>query len=118
MYRYKKAKQTTLEINKGYQGETIEQKVNRIVNNKEPIEDSAPLIYTDRKEGVLPDYNPRADRWDAALDAMDAVSRSHKAKRLENLKAREEKKAENTNKTEGQSTQDTKANPGGETPKA
>lgn len=115
MYRYKKAKQTSLEVNKGYQGETIEAKVNRIVNNKEPIEDSAPLIYTDRKEGVLPDYNPRADRWDHALDAMDAVAKSHRAKRLENLKAREE--AQNTKETAGQSTQGTEGNTGAQTPK-
>ena len=31
-----------------YEGETIEQKVNRIVNNNEPITDGAPIIFTDR----------------------------------------------------------------------
>ena len=37
-----------------YEGETIEQKVNRIVNNNEPITDGAPIIFTERKDGVLP----------------------------------------------------------------
>ena len=32
-----------------FEGETIETKVNRIVNNGEPIKDGAPIIYTERK---------------------------------------------------------------------
>jgi hypothetical protein len=30
-----------------FEGETIEEKVERIVTNKEPISDGAPMIYTD-----------------------------------------------------------------------
>ena len=36
-----------------YEGEYIEEKVARVVENKEPIEDGAPIIYTERKNGVL-----------------------------------------------------------------
>ena len=43
--------------------------------------DGAPPIYTDRKEGVKEAYNIRTDRWDIAVNAMDAVSRSKAAKR-------------------------------------
>ena len=32
-----------------YEGETIEHKVQRIVLNKEPIEDGAEIIYTEKK---------------------------------------------------------------------
>ena len=42
-----------------FEGETIETKVNRIVNNGEPIKDGAPIIYTERKDGVLPEYDIR-----------------------------------------------------------
>ena len=52
-----------------YEGETIEAKVNRIVNNGEPITDGTPIIYTERKDGVLPEYDIRTDRWDIAIDA-------------------------------------------------
>lgn len=103
MYKYKKAGQTDLKVNKSYKGERLEQKINRIVNNNEPIEDSSPLIYTERKDGVLPAYDIRTDRWDVAIDAMDKVDKAHQAKRMENLKSREEEGKQN--ETKGQSTQ-------------
>lgn len=82
MYRnYRQNKKETLKHNKSYEGETIEQKVFRVTNNKEPIKDGAPLTYTDRSEGVKPSYNIRTDRWDVAADAMDKVTKAIIAKR-------------------------------------
>lgn len=57
-----------------YEAESIEEKVRRIVDEKEPIEDGAPLIYQPRKDGVKPEYNIRTDRWAVAIAAMDKVS--------------------------------------------
>lgn len=68
-----------------YEGETIETKVARIVQEKAPITDGAPIIYTDRKEGVLPAYNVRTDRWDIAENAMDKVNAAKMAKRENNF---------------------------------
>lgn len=62
------------------EGETIETKVRRIVENNEPITDGAPIIYTSREDGVLPAYNIRTDRWDVAQAAMDAVNQANLAK--------------------------------------
>ena len=53
----------------------MEKKIERIVSNKEPIKDGAPIIYTNRAEGVKPEFNIRTDKWEVALDAMSAVSR-------------------------------------------
>ena len=75
-----------LNINFSYEGETIETKVRRITESKEPITDGAPVIYTDRKDGTRPEFNIRTDRFDIALDAMDYVNRSRTAKRLEVVK--------------------------------
>ena len=72
---------TPIERNVSIEGESIEEKVDRIVNNGEPIEDSAPIIWQERREGVLPEYNPRTDRFDLALDAMEAAAKSHIAGR-------------------------------------
>ena len=55
------------------EGEYLEEKVRRITENGEPIEDGAPIIYTERKYGVNPAYNIRTDRWDIAQDAMEQV---------------------------------------------
>lgn len=72
---------TSIECNESLEGETIEQKVERIMSNGEAIEDVAPLIYTERADGVQPQYDIRTDRWDVAIDAMDYVTKSEIAKR-------------------------------------
>jgi hypothetical protein len=51
------------------------------VNENEPISDGAPRIFTERKDGVQAQYDIRTDRWEVAVDAMDAVAGSLKAKR-------------------------------------
>lgn len=92
MYKQNKITPSTLNVNESYEGETIEQKINRIVNNKEPITDGAPLIYTERKDGVQPAYDIRTDRWEVAVEAMDAVSKTHTAKREQRIKDTQAKK--------------------------
>lgn len=70
-----------IKTNYEYQkGESIENKVRRITENNEPITDGAPIIYTNREDGVLPAYNIRTDRWDIAQAAMDAVNQANLAK--------------------------------------
>lgn len=61
-------------------GESIENKVRRITENNEPITDGAPIIYTNRDDGVLPAYNIRTDRFEIAQAAMDAVNQANLAK--------------------------------------
>lgn len=68
-----------------FEGESIEEKVRRIVENNEPIKDGAPIIYTERKDGVMPAYNVRTDRFDVAIMAMDAVNKAKIAKSMNNL---------------------------------
>lgn len=81
---YKKLKATKSSITRkdiSFVGESIENKVYRITNNKEPIKDGAPIIYTERKEGVLPQYDIRADRFEVAIEAKDMSQKSHIASR-------------------------------------
>jgi hypothetical protein len=63
------------------EGERIEHKVERLISNKEPIKDGAPLIFTEAKDGVQSAYNIRTDRWEIATEAMDLVHKSKTAKR-------------------------------------
>lgn len=70
-----------IKTNYEYQpGESIETKVKRITENNEAIKDGAPIIYTNREDGVLPAYNIRTDRWEIAQQAMDAVNQANLAK--------------------------------------
>ena len=47
-----------------------------MTQNNEPIGDSAPLIYTPRKDGVIAAYDIRTDKWDIALEAMSKVNQT------------------------------------------
>jgi hypothetical protein len=91
MYKKNTPNETNYHINESYVGETIETKIRRIVDNKEPITDGAPLIYTERKKGVEPQYDIRTDRFEIAIEAMDLVNKTHQAKREERQKLRDEK---------------------------
>ena len=64
-----------------FEGESIEKKVSKLIENNEPITDGAPLIYTERKEGVIPAYDVRTDRFEIAVEAMGKVVKSNIAKR-------------------------------------
>jgi len=57
------------------EGEPIEHKVERIQNNKEPIKDGAPLLYTERKDGsALFYYNDDKYKIDVSFsDISNAI---------------------------------------------
>lgn len=92
MYKQHKKIETEIEVNKSYEGERIEEKVERILSNKEPIKDNAPIIYTSRNEGVIASTNIRTDRFEEAITATELLSKSYKAKREERMKMGEEAK--------------------------
>lgn len=75
----------TLKNNTSYVGEPLEEKIFRMLNNKEPIGDAVPLTYTDRAEGVGPEYNIRTDRWEVAVDGMDKASKTWQAQREQRI---------------------------------
>lgn len=64
-------------------GESIEEMIRRCTESNEPIEASAPMIYTDREDEVLPQYDMRTDRFELALDAIDKYNASEAAKAKE-----------------------------------
>lgn len=70
-----------LTVNESVTGVSIERKVEKITESKEPITDGAPLIFSERKEGVIAAYDVRTDRFEIALDAMDKIDASRRAKR-------------------------------------
>ena len=55
-------------------GETLIKKIQRILDENEPLTDGAPMIYTPKQAGVREDCNIRTDKWMLAMNAMDRVN--------------------------------------------
>lgn len=83
-------------------GETLELQIKRMKETNQPIEGGAPTIFTARKDGVIPEYDIRSDKWDRALENMEQVSRNRQEQRAEWLEKLEEtvKPVENTETAE------------------
>lgn len=61
-------------INMVEEGETLIKKIQRILDENEPLTDGAPTIYTPKQAGVRDDCNIRTDKWTLAMNAMDRVN--------------------------------------------
>lgn len=61
-----------------YQAEPREVKLRKIISGEaNNMEDGVfPTIYTEKKDGVLPEYDIRTDRFEVAIDAMDKINKS------------------------------------------
>lgn len=66
------------EPNLTYQAEPREVKLRKIINGEaNNMEDGVfPTIYTERKDGVQPEFDIRTDRFEVAIDAMDKINQS------------------------------------------
>lgn len=88
-----------------YECDRLELKLRRLIESKEPIDENVtvPLVYTERKEGVLPAYDIRTDRFDLAIMAMDAANKMRDAKRWQGTDAPDEiTKSADKNGTKGE----------------
>ena len=93
MYNTPEMPQTSLAVNASYEAETLETKIERMISNKEPLEGDhpAPIIFTERKDGVGAAYNIRTDRFELAIEAADKIAKSYSARREERNKLGEKK---------------------------
>ena len=58
------------------EGETIEQQVYKMIYEKEVPKHAKVPIYTERKHGVLPAYNPKTDKFDIAAEVMSKAAKT------------------------------------------
>ena len=80
-------------------GETLIKKIQRILDENEPLTDGAPMIYTPKQAGVREDCNIRTDKWSLAMEAMDRVNNYKLNEYLKKGEAETPKEAEG--QTEG-----------------
>lgn len=98
MYKKNKVLSTGLIGKRSIVGERIEERVQKLLYTKEGVGEGSPLIYTDRRKGVMPETNIRTDRFEVALDAMNGITKRNLEKRA---KFYEVKKEEGENPTQG-----------------
>lgn len=69
-----------------YQAEPREVKLRKIISGESSnMEDGVfPTIYTEKKDGVLPEYDIRTDRFEVAIDAIDKINKSTASKIAKN----------------------------------
>nr|DAK15538.1 MAG TPA: hypothetical protein [Microviridae sp.] len=61
-----------------YEAEPREEKLRKIINGESSnMEDGVfPTIYTEKRDGVRPEYDIRTDRFEVAIDAIDKINQS------------------------------------------
>lgn len=61
-----------------YQAEPREVKLRKIISGESNnMEDGVfPTIYTEKKDGVQPEFDIRTDRFEIAIDAIDKINQS------------------------------------------
>ena len=61
-----------------YEAEPREVKLRKIISGEAcNMEDGVfPIIYTEKKDGVQPEYDIRTDRFEVAIDAIDKINQS------------------------------------------
>lgn len=90
-----------LSMENTYETESQIQKLRRIVENKEPIKDEVPTIYTPKNKGVMPEYDIRTDRFEIAREALEKAGRAEAERIAKGLDPQVEKsQAEQTTKVE------------------
>jgi len=102
MYTVPKRHITRMRINAGSEGEPLHLKIERMLMSREKIDkdgqDSKPLIYTDKKDGVLPNTDIRTDKWEHAAASSAKLARDYinSSKKAAQEKAKEDGKTEST----------------------
>lgn len=69
-----------------YEAEPREVKLRKIISGEASnMEDGVfPTIYTEKKDGVRPEYDIRTDRFEVAIDAIDKINQSTAAQIAKN----------------------------------
>lgn len=95
-----------IQLENTYEAEGLEVKLRKMLENKEPIPEDWVTIYTEKSKGVEPQFNPRTDRWDIAMQTVGKIRYAENAEQTKRLEAMKEKStaeesAENGSATEG-----------------
>lgn len=93
---------TTIRGVKPTKGLTIEQKMEKLTLNNEPISEGDELIFTEANEGVAPEYDIRTSKWDVVVDAADKLKNRRELLKQQEAEKKQKEEAENKPGNPGQ----------------
>ena len=95
MYKIPKRTSTSIERNESIEGETIEQQIQRMINNGEVLGEEKEMIYTKPSEGIVYGTNIRGDRQEKAIEMTEKVAADVMRRReLKSLAEKQKNEAE------------------------
>lgn len=74
MYKIPKLINTSLDVNDSVEGEFLETKIERMLNNGDEMAEGKELIYTRPEDGVIGDFNIRHDHWNDAYEQSSIIA--------------------------------------------
>ena len=103
---YRKQQYTSVKIkrNKSTQCLTIEQRLRDMKATGEPITDRAKIIYTERRDGIIPKYDIRTDKFDEMIEQTNKAAELVRDMRGTDKVQFEKKKAQKKSENGGEET--------------
>jgi len=92
MYKVGKYSKSKVQNVDKFEGEPIEWRIDRILNNNEPVPDETGVIYTEKGDGHRAEFNIRTDRFEVAAEGMDLVQKQATAKSEAKAQKRKQEK--------------------------
>lgn len=90
MYSNKGHRKTSIKVNDSVEGESIEIKMQRLLNNGDETAETKELVYSRPEEGIIANYNIRHDHWDDAAEGATTMAEKNIELDGARLKKREE----------------------------
>ncbi|QCS37328.1 hypothetical protein [Tortoise microvirus 85] len=90
MYNKIRQRRTSIKVNESAEGETIETKLERLVNNGDEIVDGKELLYSRPEDGIIAAFNIRHDHWDDAIENASIMAEKRSELDAAQLKKRQE----------------------------
>lgn len=92
----KQPNRTQIRVNKAVMSESLERKIERMMSNGTPIGDAVTPVFTERKDGVLPETDIRTDKWEMSAMGGLAIANGAELARENKLKVVKDEPKEDT----------------------
>lgn len=102
MYKRPSFRKTSITNSSIEVGQMIHDKVKAVIEQGESLQE-APLIYTDKADGIMAGYNIRTDKWEIAIEAMDKINKVRAAQGEAKRGKMVDMKTDNTTDSAGKS---------------